>query len=568
MSEPNSESTKKPEKRLPSEPRPSRFPRIMVVVTVLVVTAIILVHRVFLFEVQEMTGVGKDILNLVTYLAIVLTFIFWVITVTFLNRWKMKSRLLGLLILFLIPGIFFGLGPVFGGDVGFLRFEPFWMAKPKPAEVESSGLVDLTTETPFDFPRYLGPEQDGQAALGITLNPEAFEDAKRLWSLPIGEGWSGFAARNGYAVTMEQRGKHECVTCYEIKTGKLAWIYQHEARHQDLQNLGHVGPRSTPTIYGGNVYAMGAVGNLVCLNGSDGSVLWQQDLNPILGTQLAEMKRSGHTIQWEDNTTLAWGRSGSPLIVDDLVVVPGGGPQDNASTLLAFDRLSGELVWRGGDESIAYGSPILATVSAQRQILIVAETKVMGFDPKTGDVLWSHPRSGASNGMANCSQATVVSDSYVLTSKGYPDGGGELIALNIDDDGLKPESIWSSPRVLKTKFTNPVIFDGHAYSISNGLLECTNLAKGERVWKHRNRLENGQILKVGNYILVHKESGGSGQSTVYLIEPSPNGYLERGSFQTVRGTCWNTLCVYENYLLVRSELEAACFELPTSGAAF
>lgn len=568
MSESNPESTQKPSKRLPKEPRASRFPKIMVVVTALVVAAIILIHRVFLFEVQEMTGLGKDILNLVTYLLILLTFIFWVITLAFLNRWKMKSRVIGLLALFSVPAMFFALGPVFGGDVGFLRFEPFWMAKPKPADVESVGQIDLATETPFDFPRFLGPEQDGHAAIGISLNPEKFKDAKRVWTLPIGEGWSGFTARNGYAITMEQRDELECVTCYEIATGKLAWIYQHEARHQDFADLGHVGPRSTPTIHDGKVYAMGAVGNLVCLNGNDGTVVWQKDLNPILGIELAEGNRSGHAIQWEENTSLAWGRSGSPLIVDDLVVVPGGGPKNDASTLLAFNRSTGELVWQGGTEMIAYGSPILATVSAQQQILIVAESKVMGFDPKSGDVLWSHPRPGASDAMANCSQPTIVSDSYILTSKGYPDGGGELIALNIDKDGLKPESIWSNSRVLKTKFTNPVIFDGHAYSISSGLLECTNLARGERVWKHRKRLANGQILKVGNYILTHSESGGNGPSEIHLIEPSPSGYKELGSFRTVKGTCWNNLCVYENFLLIRSEREAACFELPANSSAF
>ena len=540
----------------------------MVVVTVLVVAFIILVHRVFLFEVQEMTGIGKDILNLITYLLVLLTFIFWVITVAFLNRWKMKFRALGLLIIFLIPVIFFAMGPVFGGDVGIIRFEPFWMAKAKPVEVESSGNVDLATETPFDFPSFLGPDQDGQAARGIALNPNAFKDAKRVWTQPIGEGWSGFTARNGFAVTMEQRDEYECVTCYEIATGKLVWIYQHEARHQDAADLGHVGPRSTPTIHDGKVYAMGAVGNLVCLNGSDGTVVWQKDLNPILGIKLKEGSRSGFTIQWEENTSLAWGRSGSPLIVDNLVVVPGGGPQGSAKTLLAFDKQTGDLVWSGGDEMIAYGSPVLANVSAQRQILLVAETKVMGFDPESGNVLWSHARPGASDAMANCSQATVVSDSYVLTSKGYPDGGGELIALNIGEDGLEPESIWTNPRVLKTKFTNPVIFDGHAYSISNGLLECTNLAKGERVWKDRKRLANGQILKVGNYILTHSESGGSGPSTIHLVEPTPSGYKEVGSFKTVKGTCWNNLCVYENFLLIRSEREAACFELPVNGSAF
>ncbi len=570
MSESNPDATQPP-KTLPKERRPSRFPKIMLVVSVLVVTIIILANRIFLFELEEMTGFGKDIINIFTYLLILLTFVSWLITVAFLNRWTMKTRMIGILALLAIPAIMYVLNPIPGGDVGFLRFEPLWLSKAKLNEVEKSGRVDLSKETPFDFPRFLGPEQDVQAARGIHLNAEKFSDAKQIWSQPIGEGWSGFSARNGFAVTMEQRDEFECVTCYDIQTGKLEWIYKHQARHQDQMNLGRVGPRSTPTIHGGKVYAVGATGNFVCLNGNDGTVHWKKDLNPILGITLAEGKdRSGKKIEWEGNTDLAWGRAGSPLVVDNLVVVPGGGPKGKAVTLLAFDKASGELVWQGGNEMIAYGSPVLANVSTRRQILLIGESKAMGFDPENGKMIWSHPRPGASNGMANCSQVTVVSDSYVLTSKGYPDGGGELIALEIVGDKLIPESIWSQPRVLRTKFTNPVIFDGHAYSISNGFLECTDLAKGQRIWKHRKRLKNGQILKVGKYILTHCESGSilEPRSEIHIVAPDPSGYRELGSFKTIQGTCWNTLCVYQNYLLVRSEIEAACFELPAASSAF
>lgn len=560
-----------PPKRLPKERSSSRFPKIMLVVTILVFIAIFLVQRVFFFEIEEMTGIGKDIMNVAMMLLLLLTFVSWMITIAFLNRWKVKTRMIGILALLAIPAAIFVLNPVMGGDVGILRFEPIWMSKAKLNEVEKSGRVDLSVESPFDFPRFLGPEQDVQAARGIHLNPEEFSSAKMVWKHPVGEGWSGFTARNGFAVTMEQRDEFECVTCYNVKTGKLEWIYKHQARHQDQMNLGRVGPRSTPTIHNGMVYSVGATGHFVCLNGSDGTVVWKHDLNSILGIELAEGKdRSGKIIEWEGNTDLTWGRAGSPLIVDNLVVVPGGGPKDKAVTLLAFDKSSGAPVWQGGNEMIAYGSPILATVSARRQILLVGERKAMGFDPSDGKMIWSHPRPGASNGMANCSQVTVVSDSYILTSKGYPDGGGELIALEISEDKLIPESIWSSSRVLKTKFTNPVIFDGHAYSISNGFLECTSLADGKRIWKHRKRLENGQILKVGNYILTHSESGNvmDPRSTIHLVDPDPSEYKELGAFRTIKGTCWNTICVYDKYLIVRSEKEAACFELPTSTSAF
>jgi hypothetical protein len=37
--------------------------------------------------------------------------------------------------------------------------------------------------------------------------------------------------------------------------------------------------------------------------------------------------------------------------------------------------------------------------------------------------------------------------------------------------------------------------------------------------------------------------------------------------KTIEGVCWNTLCLTGNRLLVRSELEAACLEIPIVAGA-
>ena len=208
---------------------------------------------------------------------------------------------------------------------------------------------------------------------------------------------------------------------------------------------------------------------------------------------------------------------------------------------------------------IAYGSPILATVAGQQQILLAAESKVMGFDPESGTVLWQHSRPGDSSSAANTSQVTVISENQLLTSKGYPDGGGELLSLTVSDETWKVDSVWSRGSVLKTKLTSPVIRDGFAYSFSNGFVECARLSDGERIWKRRARAGHGQMLLLDNLLLVHSEDG-----VLYLVEATPEEYRELGSVNTIRGVCWNTLCLTGDLLLVRSELEAACLKLPVA----
>ena len=129
------------------------------------------------------------------------------------------------------------------------------LAKP----VADAAAVDLQTTTPDDFPQFLGPRRDARLT-GVRLNRDWQANPPRLvWRREIGAGWSTLAAVNGFAVTLEQRGDDELVTCYEVATGQPRWFHAVPARHQSV--LGGIGPRSTPTIDQGRVYALGAPGS-------------------------------------------------------------------------------------------------------------------------------------------------------------------------------------------------------------------------------------------------------------------------------------------------------------------
>jgi outer membrane protein assembly factor BamB len=546
--------------------RKARFPWTMSILTVLVIFAG-WISRVFISEIEDAIHLGLDVIMVLTLVVASVMMVLWLGWFLLFSRWRWTMRLTACAMLLMLPvALLKVFRPVHGGDTNFVRFEPIWASKPAPLPTDSkteSG-VDLTTESPSDFPRFLGSRQNGEVS-GIVIDASKFvTDTKTVWKQSSGLGWSGFAARNGFAVTMEQRADKECVTCYEVATGQLKWIYSYSARHLDTINLGRVGPRATPTIHNGNVYAVGAVGNFVCLRGSDGTVIWQKNLNELLGIKLGERQDAdGLATQYEENANLSWGRSGAPLVVDETIVVPGGGPAgERRATLLAFDLLTGELRWKSGDEMIAYGSPVLATVAGQRQIMMTAETQVMGFDPVTGQVMWQYARPGQSDGAANTSQVNVVSDTDVLVSKGYPDGGGDRIHLEHVNGTWTATAAWASTKVLKTKLTSPVIHEGFAYCLSNGFMECVQLSDGKQMWKRRGRFGHGQALLVGKHLLLHSESG-----ELFLVEATPDEYRQLGVVKTIDGVCWNTLCLIGNRLLVRSELEAACLEIPVVGSA-
>lgn len=545
-----------------SERKPPRKPILLGILTVLLFVGF---TAAFYWNsaVEDAYGIPLDVTNLIALVAYLAISAVWVLWIAIFSRWEWSTRSMAILAIILVPSTaVMVLNPVFGGDMTIVGWQPPWAelpVVPEADEIASSDMANLEPESEGDFAQFLGPQRNGVVQTTLPLDPSLLTEDSIQWKIPVGPSWSGFVARNGFAVTMEQRQEKECVTCYRIADGELLWMYQHDARHQDSMAMGHVGPRSTPVIHQGRVYAIGAVGNVVCLDGADGALVWQVDLNSLLGLTLKETGGGEFVTVAEKDSTLEWGRSGSPLVYEDCLIVPGGGPQGGPfTTLFAFDLQSGKVKWTSGNEMIGYGSPSLQTVNGIPQILMMAESKGMSFDPSTGKVLWTWDRPGDSSGMANTSQMSVVNDDQVLMSKGYPDGGGTLIQVTHSEGDWDTKLIWNSPRVLKTKLTSPILKDGYAYSICNGFLECAALADGDRIWKHRGRLGHGQLLLLNDLLIAQSEFG-----ELMVTPASPDGYQELAKLKTVDGICWNTLCLADDKLLVRSDQEAACILLPT-----
>lgn len=421
-------------------------------------------------------------------------------------------------------------------------------------------------KTATDFPCFLGPT--GTNRLANVEIATAWNDTppRLVWRQPIGAGWSGFATCGDHAVTLEQRGEDEAVTCYAISTGTLEWAVSVPARHETV--LGGVGPRSTPTIRDGVVYTTGATGWLHAIDGATGAVLWRKDIVTDLG-----LDRAAHA------AAVAWGRSGSPLVTDRFVIVPAGGPRqgvdlaDSGATpadpataayvsLVAYDRATGSRAWLAGTEQIAYASPQLLSIQGQDLVVTVNEGHVAAYEPETGATVWEVAWPGHSNSDASCSQPHLLPDNRLFISKGYGVGAAVFSLGNVTEADATGaiEPIWQQSNLLKTKFTNVAIRDGHAYGLSDGILECVRLRDGKRAWK-RGRYGQGQVLLVGGTLLVQAESG-----EVIAVPATPEQPTELGRFAALDGQTWNNLCLAGNRLLVRNAEEAACYEVDVTRA--
>jgi len=409
--------------------------------------------------------------------------------------------------------------------------------------------------TSGDFPRFLGPAGNcGIDSLALDAGWDA-RPPRLLWKQPIGAGWSGFATYGDHAVTLEQRGDDEIISCCSVVTGAPEWTVALKGRHETV--LGGVGPRSTPTIRDGVVYSHGATGWLHAIDGATGRVLWKKNVLDELGIDPV-----AHAAM------VAWGRAGSPLVTADLVIVPAGGPRTRRSaqdpeflSLVAFDRATGARRWIAGDEQISYVSPELVTFGGRELIVSVNEAHVAGYDPADGHEIFEHPWLGHSNSDASCSQAVPVGDRRLFLSKGYGIGAAVFEIEKSEAEPWTLREVWRNTGLLKTKFTNVAIHEGHAYGLSDGILECVRLDDGARRWK-AGRYGQGQLLRVGQLLLVQAESG-----EVVLVDASPEKHVVRGRLAAIDGQTWNNLCLSGSRLLVRNAEEAACYELPVLSKA-
>jgi outer membrane protein assembly factor BamB len=473
------------------------------------------------------------------------------------SSWRVRRNIVAL-VAAAIVGWFVVYQPVYNGAMGVydwkLRFAR--AADRELQQLESAGVANDWQTTPQDYPGFLGGRYWAEVpAVHLETDWES-HPPKELWRREIGGGWSSFAIVGEYAVTQEQRGAKELVTCYRVTTGEPVWTHSDMARFDpaDFQgSLGGIGPRATPTIVGERIFTQGATGLVNCLDARTGRAIWSHDTAEEFGAPVT-----------------VWGKSGSPLVVDDMVVLNVGAPpeasvegSDYKSSLVAIDAESGEVLWTAGNRAAAYASPVLADVAGERQIIVVNESWVTSHRANDGKVLWERPWEHENDNNASCPQPIPLDGDRLFLSKGYG-VGASLLAIRRDADGkLNSEPLWSPPikKVMKTKFSNVVMRDGFVYGLDDVLLECIELETGKIQWKKRRDPEfgHGQIMLIGDTILVLSETG-----ELALVEATPEEYRELANMQVLddADVTWNNPAFSSPYLLVRNAREAACYELP------
>ncbi|MCA1577561.1 MAG: PQQ-like beta-propeller repeat protein [Acidobacteria bacterium] len=404
------------------------------------------------------------------------------------------------------------------------------VAEASPTVSPSPGAAAPTASTGRNYwTTFRGPKRDGNYEATPVLTSWPAGGLSPIWKQPIGLGFASFAIADGRAYTIEQRRGQEVVAAYDIGTGRELWKQAWNAEYNDSTGDG---PRSTPTWDQGRVYALGATGELRCIDANNGSVIWGKN---ILTDNQAE--------------NLQWAMAASPLIVDDKVIVLPGGT--NGKSVVAYNKMTGAPVWKVLNDRQAYVSPMLVELAGRRQIVVVSASRVVGLAPENGALLWNYPWDTDMG--INASLPVMVDRNRFFISSGYGKGAA-LVAVKGSGSNFTATTIWENIN-MKNKFNSSVLHNGHVYGLDEGILTCLDVNTGERKWKG-GRYGYGQVILASGHLIVSSDAG-----DVALVKATPAQYTEVARFSALQGKTWNYPAIADGRLLVRNANEMAAYDI-------
>jgi outer membrane protein assembly factor BamB len=280
-------------------------------------------------------------------------------------------------------------------------------------------------------------------------------------------------------------------------------------------------------VDGPHVYTFGAEGVLQCVRVADGQLVWRVDTTKDFGV-----------------VKNFFGVGSTPLVYGDLLLVcvggtPPGGPTDvyaangqvesNGSAIVAFDKATGKVRWKTGNELASYSSPVLANIGGRDVVFMFARSGLMAIDPVKGETITEFPYRARKLESVNASTPVVVGNE-IFISETY-----ELGSALVRFTGSAFEEVWSDRarrrnQAMALHWNTPIehngyLFGSSGYHAPEAELRCVEWKTGKVMWSEPG-MGRESLLLVDGMLVCLGEDG-----TIRLVRPTPEKYDEAAKWE-------------------------------------
>lgn len=347
-----------------------------------------------------------------------------------------------------------------------------------------------------DWPTWRGPNRDGISTETGWKAEFPKEGPKIAWKKNIGTGSSSMAVSQERLYTMGHPADKDVIYCLEAASGQDLWRHEYPCQLYNDQHEG--GPASTPQVDGDRVYALSRDADLFCLDIKAGNIIWSKQLEKEFGV------RPSH-----------FGFTGSPLILDDMLVV-------DAGIVFAFEKKSGRLIWKTPNYGATYSSPTVLKINHQQFPVSFSAFCLALLDIKSGREVCKYPWPTPNDVNA----ITPVTDGdKVFIASGY---GVGCALLQMKKGRLNP--VWQNKN-LRSQFSSPILFEGHLYGFDQDQLRCLDFKTGDVRW-FQSGLGRGLMMLTDRKLIISSEG-----AELVICEANPEKYRQISSASLIPGPC-------------------------------
>jgi outer membrane protein assembly factor BamB len=391
--------------------------------------------------------------------------------------------------------------------------------------------TSLTSQVSAQYAQWRGPDRSGIFPTAELLQQWPDEGPEVILKVgDLGKGYSTPVLDDQTIYVTGKENEHDHLYAIEMDGNikyKLDYGQSWERSYSDT--------RSTPTIVDGNLYLISGMGEVVCVNKEDGTIIWKVN---------AHEQYQGEFHKW--------GVAESPLVIDNMVVYTNGG---DVASFVAFDRMTGEEVWKtasvGGART--YVSPVVYEYGNVRQIIASTSDYVVGIDPQSGNIDWKYyylrEKAEGVRQVTISPNSAIIRDHEIFLSKGYNSYG---VMLSVADDGKSVSEKWRT-EVLDTHHGHYVrvgeyIYGSNWLNNSQGNWVCLEWSTGEVMYETEWETK-GPIAFADNRLYCWEERTGN----LALVNPTPEKFDIVSTFKIEDGSgpYWSHPFIVDGKLLLR-----------------